>query len=205
VQHHPQPIGALGLRRHAERDAGGLDALLGTADSLCHRRLGDEERAGDLRRGQTADGAQGERDLGGGRECRMAAQEQKGQGVVVFGPVLVAGCGRERCVGRQLRRDLVLAPSARLLAAQVIGHPAIRDRDQPAARILRDTVLGPPDGGGQQRLLHRILARVELAVAPNKHAEDLWRQPAQQVLDHGVGSHISVPAWCISGRTSTAQ
>ena len=36
-------------------------------------------------------------------------------------------------------------------------------------------------------------------------AEDLGRQPPQQVLDLGVRSHISVPAASMIGRTSTAQ
>ena len=36
---------------------GGADLLLGAADALRHRRLGDSERPRDLRRGQPADGA----------------------------------------------------------------------------------------------------------------------------------------------------
>jgi len=61
------------------------------------------------------------------------------------------------------------------------------------------------DRGGEQRLLHRILARVELPVAPDEQAEDLWRKLAQQALDSLIRSHISVPASSMSGRTSIAQ
>ena len=41
----------------------------------------------------------------------------------------------------------------------------------------------PLRGGGEQRLLHRVLGGVEVPVAPDQRAEDLRRQPAQQVLD----------------------
>jgi hypothetical protein len=48
VQDDSQPLGALGLRRQAERDAAFLDALLRPADALRDRRLRDEERTRDL-------------------------------------------------------------------------------------------------------------------------------------------------------------
>ncbi len=68
--------------------------LLGPADALRHRRLGHQVRAGDLRRGQTADRAQGERDLRGRGQVRVAAQEEQGEGVVLaraHGPRPAAG------------------------------------------------------------------------------------------------------------------
>ena len=66
-------------------------------------------------------------------------------------------------------------------------------------------LIGPLEGGGQQRLLDRVLARVELPVTAHEHAEDLRRQLAQQALGVGVLSHISVPASSMIGRTSMAQ
>jgi hypothetical protein len=39
--------------------------LLGAADALGHGRLGQQERAGDLGRGEPADRAQRQRELGG--------------------------------------------------------------------------------------------------------------------------------------------
>ena len=44
---------------------------------------------------------------------------------------------------------------------------------------------------GEQRLLHRVLARVEVPVAADERAEDLRRERAQQILDVGVRAHIS--------------
>jgi hypothetical protein len=64
---------------------------------------------------------------------------------------------------------------------------------------------GPLERGGQQRFLHRVLATVELPVTANERAEDPRRQLAQQALDVGALSHISVPASSMTGRTSMAQ
>ncbi|HEY3149298.1 MAG TPA: hypothetical protein VGJ75_23245, partial [Dongiaceae bacterium] len=48
---------------HAVRDVGGHDLALRPDDALRHRRLGDQERGGDLLGRETGDRAQGERDL----------------------------------------------------------------------------------------------------------------------------------------------
>ena len=70
----------------ARRDAvGGVvvaQLALGPHDALRHRRLGHEERPGDLGRLEPAEQAQGERDLGVGGERRVAAQEHQAQLVV---------------------------------------------------------------------------------------------------------------------------
>ena len=62
---------------------------------------------------------------------------------------------------------------------------------------------GHGDGGGEQRLLDRVLGRVEAVVAAREHAEDLRREAAQQVLDVRLEPHISVPEGVMSGRSST--
>ena len=73
--------------------------------------------------------------------------------------------------------------------------------------MIRHTLGRPLKGGCEQRLLDRVLADVEVTLAANERAEDLRRQPAQEVLDWGstVRRHISVPAVSMIGRTSTAQ
>ncbi len=78
--------------------------------------------------------------------------------------------GRVRGTAGQfrLRRrgdDRVLAPATRTVAAGLIDQDAGRDRQQPAARALRDPVLGPALRGLEQRLLAGVLAGAELAVA----------------------------------------
>src|SRR5260370_29496644 len=64
----------------------------------------------------------------------------------------------------------------------------------------------PLHGGRQERLLRRVLSGVEMPVTPYHRAEDLRRQPAQQVLGlgarHGL-DHSSRSAWDSAiGRTS---
>jgi hypothetical protein len=177
VQDHPQPVAQLRRRRHVEGRAGGLDALLGAADALGHGGLGYEEGAGDLGGRESADRPERERDLRGRRQLRMAAQQQQGQRVVVVAGVLLPRTGDRRAVDRRHRRDRVLAPPARLLSAKLVDQPPRRDPDQPGPRVLRDALFGPLDGGGEQRLLHRVLGRVEMPVPSHERAEDLRRQP----------------------------
>ena len=91
MQHGAQPLGPLRPGGQAEVEPGAGDGLLGPADPLGHRRLGDPERRGDLRRGQAADRAQRQRDLAGRGQVRMAAAEQQGQRVVAVGGSASAG------------------------------------------------------------------------------------------------------------------
>src|SRR5262245_46165030 len=70
-------------------------------------------------------------------------------------------------------RGHVRATSPGLIASELIGQAPGRDGDQPAARALRDALVGPLDGGGEKRLLHGVLAGVEVAVPPDEVAQDL--------------------------------
>ena len=76
-EHRREPLGQQVRGRHAERDAGGRDLALRAHQPLRHRRLGHEERAGDLVGREAAQGAQRQRDLRVDRERRMAAGEQQ--------------------------------------------------------------------------------------------------------------------------------
>ena len=142
----------------------------------------------------------------GARQRRMAAQRQQRERVV-----LLRRRAARRAPARAPRRAARaprprLAAPARVVAAELVGQAARRDRDQPAARVLGHALRGPLTRGGQQRLLHGVLAGVEVPVAAHERAEDLRRQPAQQVLDAGVGALTSPrPGLSMSGRTSIAQ
>jgi hypothetical protein len=58
-----EPLAALDRARRLERAPRPPRPLLGAGDALLHRRLGDEEGAGDPRDRQARDDAQRERDL----------------------------------------------------------------------------------------------------------------------------------------------
>ena len=173
---------------------------VGPADARGHGALRDEEGARDLGRGQAADGAERERGLGGRGQRRMAAQEQQDQGVV---GVRTAGV-LPACVGHVGGGEL--AGPSRAVAADLVDEPPGGRGDQPAARAVGHAAGGPGRGGGDDRLLHGVLALLELPVPADEHAEDLRRQLAQQVLGGGVGPHISrSPAENMTGRTSMAM
>ena len=179
LEHGVEARGALLGRGHGERQAGRPDPLLGPADPLAHGRFGDEERVGDLAGREPTDGAQGERHLRRHREGGVAAQEQQHERVV-------AVVHRRRLGAAQRVGDLALP--AGLLAAHLVDQPPRGDPDQPGLRVVGDAVGGPLHGGGEQRLLHRVLGGVEVPVAPHERAEHLRRELAQRLI-HG-GAHV---------------
>jgi hypothetical protein len=81
-EHRGETVGQQVVGRDAERDPGGLDLPLRADEPLRHRRLGDEEGAGDLVRRQPAERPQRERDLSLEREGWMAAGEDQLEALV---------------------------------------------------------------------------------------------------------------------------
>jgi hypothetical protein len=177
VQDHAKPILALRLGRQVEAGAGVPDRLLRAADALGHRGLGDQEGVRDLGRRQAADRSERQRELRRHRERRVTAQEQERERVLPLGD-------RSR-IGHVEDRVLFLATTAGALAAPPVDQPPGGHRDEPGSRALGHALLGPLRRGGEQRLLHGVLARVEPVVPTDEHAEDLRRELAQQVLDAG--------------------
>ena len=108
---------------------------LGPADPLRHRRLRHVEGVGNLLGRKAADGAEGQRHLGGGREVGVATAEEQEEGVVAL-------LGDERPARLWLGVCRLLAGAAGGLAAAGVDEPPGRDRRQPRARVAR-RVLGP--------------------------------------------------------------
>jgi hypothetical protein len=126
----------------------------------------------------------------------MAAEEQHRQRVVLAGDLR----GRWFLGGRQ-----VLAAPPGLLAAPLVDQPAGGGLQQPAVRLRRDAGTGPVLGRGQQPVLDGVLGRVEVAVPAGERAEDLRRQPAQQVLDVGRDVQREPPTWSRNDSISVAS
>jgi hypothetical protein len=109
---------------------------------------------------------------------------------------------RERVVlvGDERRRRLLRRPALALppgpLAPVSVDQPPFGRLEQPAVRLLGNSVSGPALGRGDQRLLDCVLRAVEVAEAAGERAEDLRRKLAQQVLDSGRDVQRSPPAVC---------
>ncbi len=91
-----------------------------------------------------------------------------------------------------LPHDECLALAPRDVAAQLIGHAPRGDVDQPRARILGNALGWPLRRRGDQRFLHRVFGRREIAEAAHDRAEHLRRELAQQVLDAGSPGRSSL-------------
>jgi len=108
----------------------------------------------------------------------MTAHEEQDERVVLMGFVLNDG---RRRLGFGLHCGCGF-PAAGQIAAQVVGHPAVGDVNQPGARSVGNTFAGPLQRGGEQCFLNGALGRCEVAKTADDCAEHLRRQVAQQML-----------------------
>jgi len=173
-----QPLREQVLRRHAQRDAGVADLPLRAHEPLRERRLGDEERARDLRRRQAADEAQRQRDLGLGCERRVAAGEHQLEPLVGDRRLLVLG---------ELRRtrEQLRLPRQRPVAPDPVDRAVAGGGDDPGAGIRGHAVPRPALRRPDERLLHRVLGEVEVA---EDAAED--RDRARPLVAEGAGQLV---------------
>jgi hypothetical protein len=114
----------------------------------------------------------------------VSTHEQQGQGVVLIGAL------RRR---RLENRRLELTARSRLLTANLIDQPPARRAEKPGAGVRWNALARPVVRGRNERLLDRVLGRVEVARTASERAEDLRRQGAEQVLDGGGDAQRPVP------------
>ena len=212
-QHRGQPLGQLLGRGHLVGDVGVADLRLGPDQPLRHRRLGGEEGAGDLGRGEAAERAQGQRDARLRPQRRVAAGEDQPQAVVGHLRVLLALLdllgGRARAP-----RGPPAPPSSPggPLAPQPVDRLVAGDAGDPGARVVGDAVVGPALERDHERLLHRLLGEVEVAEDPDQARDRPSRLVPEQAVDDLIGgplmaSPVGGPRirtrTSITGRTST--
>ena len=189
-EHRGEAVGQQVIGRHAERDAGGLDLLLRAHEALRHRRLGDEERARDLGRGQPAERAQRERDLRVGRERGVAAREDELEPLVREGRVV------HRVLHRlgDLEQPRLLGVGA--FAAEAVDGAVARRRHQPGAGARGHALARPALRRDRERLLRGLLGEVEVAEEADEGREDAPPLVAEGLFE--ARDHAPI------GRTSTA-
>jgi hypothetical protein len=141
---------------HAHVGVHRLQDLAGPEQALGHGGFGDQEGGGDLGRGQSADGAQGERDLRLPGQRRVAAGEHHAQQLVVFGVGAVPGVGH----GGGEQRELLLAGPG---PAQPVDGLAARRGGQPAAAVGRDLAVPPVLDGLDEGVLNGVFGQAHIA------------------------------------------
>ena len=185
-EHRRQPVRQLLVLRHPVGDAGVGDLALGAHEPLGHRRLGDEERARDLRHRQPAERAQRERHARLGGERRVAAGEHQPQAVVGHLSLLL----REGLELAELRRQHARPP-------QPVDRLVPRGGGDPRTRIARDALDRPALERDEPRILDRLLGEVEVAEDADQGGDRSSRLLA------GTGGRSRRQSYWMTGRTST--
>jgi hypothetical protein len=184
-RHGVQPLGPLLDAGRAERNVGGPDPSLGAGDPLLHRRLADQEGASDLPDRQARDDAQGHGHLLGGRQVRMAADEQQPQHVVAI-VLAVQPVDQGRLGVLQVGDQLLRRQGGRLaLLAHPVQGGVATDQDQPGGRVARRPVLRPGLQGPQAGVLVRLLGGVQVAEIAQQGRHRLGPRGGQGGVDPG--------------------
>ena len=202
---HLAPLVRSAAPASGEPDPGIPDDLLRADDALRHRRLRDAERRAicAVDRPPTARSVSaiwlGEDRSGWQQPKSKASESSLSAGSASAGGPSSSDCGVAIAISSsRVRRDCSLR--------NLVRQPTRGDRDQPAARVVRQAAGRPLQRGGQQGLLAGVLAQVELPVPAHQRGEDLRCQFAQQVLDVALArAHRSGLASCMIGQNSTGS
>jgi hypothetical protein len=146
---------------------------------LGHRRLGKQERAGDLRGGQAAEGAKGERDLRIEVKYGVAAGEDQLEPLIGKGGVVHRVFGH----GGLLEQARLLGERA--VAANPVDRAAARCRDQPGRGVRGRAFARPALGGNREGLLRGFLGEVEVAEEADQRSEDAPPFVVKDALEDG--------------------
>ena len=193
-EHGRETIGQQVVGRHAKRDPGRLDLAFGADQALGHGRLADQERLGDLGRGQAAERPQGERDLGVERECRVTAGEYELEALVLKSVFFQGVLHRLRYV--ELAR--LLGEGA--VAPDPVDRAVTRGGHEPCRRVIRGAVARPALRGDRKRLLRGFLGELEVAEEADQCGKDLAPLVAEGLLERHAARtvttrRVAAPRW----------
>ena len=128
----------------------------------------------------------------------MAAGEDQPQHVVVERGVtdLVGG----RCVKQQFVREFALLAAKRDLPANPVDRLVAPHIDQPCPRIGRRIGLGPALQRHRDRILQRVLGKIEIADEADQRGQHASRLVAEYLFDFGWCHAVTLLAAVIPGR-----
>ena len=179
VQHRQHPGGAFRQQmrgRYPIGDPGGRDLRLGAGQALGHRRLGHQERLGDLGGAEPGEAPQRQGHPALQREGRVTAGEDQPQAVVLDLVGLIEQLRHRFLIGVGLRERLAAGLLQQLHAAGGAPQPVDRavagDGRQPGAGALRDAVDRPAPQRLRERLLGALLGQVPVAGPPDQRGDD---------------------------------
>jgi hypothetical protein len=153
--------------RHPERDARIADLSLRAHEPLRHRRVRDEERAGDLLGREPAERAERERDLRLDCERRVAAGEDELEPLVGEHRVFF-----HRFVHHLLDVEQLRLRGERPLAPDPVDRSIACGRDEPGRRARGDAVTRPVFRRDRERVLGGLLGELEVAEEADQRCED---------------------------------
>jgi hypothetical protein len=167
------------VRRHAKRNARVADLPFRAHESLRERRLRDEKRTRDLVRLQAGHLAERQRDLRLDGERRVAAREDEAEPVVGDRAHVLFLFGAELF---EPREELRLA-CERALPADPVDRAVARRRDDPCSGLPRDAVSRPALERCRERVLHRVLGKVEVAEDADEDRDGMSPFLAEEGVD----------------------
>ena len=145
------------------------------------RRLRDEERPGDLRRGQASQGAQRQRHLGLDGQRGVTAGEDQPQPLIPDTTVVT-----RRLVCRRQHRDLLQLGGPGRSAAQLVERTVTRRRGEPRAGVAGNAVAGPGLQRPRDGVLRALLGEVPVTRGRDEGRDDPAPFLAKRTGDRGL-------------------
>jgi hypothetical protein len=150
------------------------------------------EGRADLRRAQSANGAQGERELRLDGELRMKADEEHAQRVIGE-EVLVSDSSRvsQRSCSAVI---CVFFALPGLFTAQSIEREVLRRLREPCGGVFRDAAIRPRLQRPHERLLHDVLSELQMVRAEmrGERGHESRSLAAEEIIRHEAGTALAV-------------
>ena len=163
---------------------------------LADRGLGNQKDTGDVDCGQPTDRSQRQCNLRLGRQCRVATGEQQPQPIVAIVGVVVV---HRRALAQEPKCFLFLRCSS-CFAPQAVEGLVASNGGQPGTRLVGNAVTSPRVGGGDDRIVQRVLRPVDVTRQTNEGGQNLATLDANDLVER-IDQLCSPKS--MTGRTST--